>query len=169
MQNEMQLLQIMTVFVGVAAVALVMQMVALIAIWVSIKKARQRVSDFLDRWEPLAETATNTLQDVRRESNEILKQVREITVLAKTQVERADQALDEIAKTTQLQAQRVDETVQLLLDRVQQSAAAIQQAVLTPVKQVRAVGMGIAAMIDAFTGRGPAPVDRATQDEEMFI
>ncbi|MDA1313040.1 MAG: hypothetical protein O2968_06880 [Acidobacteria bacterium] len=169
MQNETQLLQIMTVFTGIAAVALLIQMAAMIGVWFSIKKARQRVSDFLDRWEPLAETANSTLQDVRRESNEILKQVREITVLAKNQVEKADQALDEISKTTHLQAQRVDQTVQLLLDRVQESAAALQQAVLAPVKQIRAVGMGIAAMIDAFTGRGPAPVDRATQDEEMFI
>jgi uncharacterized protein YoxC len=169
MQNEIQLLQIMTVFTGIAAAAFLIQMVALIGIWFSIKKARQRVSDFLDRWEPLAETANSTLQDVRRESNEILKQVREITLLAKSQVEKADQALEEIAKTTQLQAQRVDQTVQLLLERVEQSAAALQQAVLAPVKQVRAVGTGIAAMIDVLTGRRPAPVDRATQDEEMFI
>ncbi len=169
MQNETQLLQIMTIFTGVAAVALVIQMAALVGVWFSIKKARERVSEFLDRCEPLADTAQKTLDDVRRESNEILKQVREITTLAKTQVEKADQTLEEISKTTQLQAQRVDQTIQALLERVQESAAALQQAVLAPIKQIRAVGMGIAAMIDALSGRGPAPVDRATQDEEMFI
>ena len=99
MQNETQLLQIMTIFTGVAAVALVIQMAALVGVWFSIKKARERVSEFLDRCEPLADTAQKTLDDVRRESNEILKQVREITTLAKTQVEKADQTLEEISKT----------------------------------------------------------------------
>ena len=169
MHNETLLLQIMTVFTGIAAVALVIQMATLIGMWVSIKALRERISTFLDRWEPLADTAHKALEDVHRESNEILKQVREITVLAKTQVQKADEALDKISETSQLQAQRVDRTVQILLERIQETSAALQQAILAPVKRIRAVGLGIAAMIDVLAGRRRASVDRATQDEEMFI
>jgi len=169
MNNETQLLQIMSVFTGVAAVALVGGMVSLIGIWISIRATQKRVVTFLDRWEPLADTAQKTLDDVRSESNKILKQVNELTVVAKTQVEKADATLDELSKTTQIQAQRIDQTIQILLERVQDTGLALQQSVLTPIKQIRAVGVGLAAMIDAISGRRRASVDRATQDEEMFI
>jgi len=169
MNNEIQLLQIMAVFTGIAGAALLIQMVSLVGMWLSIRGLQRRVTTFLDRWEPLADTAQKTLDEVRTESNQILKQVYGLTVLAKTQVEKADAAMDELSKATQVQAQRIDQTVQILLERVQETGLALQQSVLAPIKQIRAVGMGLAAMIDAISGRRRASVDRATQDEEMFI
>ena len=169
MDNEIVLLQIMAAFTGVAAIALLVQMASLIGICLTMRRLNKRVNTFLDRWEPLAEDAQKTLEDVGRESTEILKQVRELTAVVKAQVDKVDVTIDALSKTTQLQAQKVDETVQILLERVQQTSLSLQQALLTPVKQIRAVGVGIAAMIDALAGRRRSSVDQATQDEEMFI
>jgi hypothetical protein len=169
MDNEIVLLQIMAAFTGVAAIALLVQMASLIGICLTMRRLKTRVNSFLDRWEPLADDAQKTLEEVGRESTEILKQVRELTVVAKAQVDKVDATLDALSKTTQLQAQKVDETVQILLERAQETSLALQQALLAPVKQIRAVGVGIAAMIDALAGRRRSSVDQATQDEEMFI
>ena len=169
MDNEIVLLQIMAAFTGVAAIALLVQMASLIGICLTIRRLKMRVNTFLGRWEPLAADAQKTLEEVSRESTEILKQVRELTVAAKSQIDKVDATIDALSKTTQLQAQKVDQTVQVLLERAQQTSLALQEALLTPVKQIRAVGVGIAAMIDALAGRRRSSVDRATQDEEMFI
>jgi hypothetical protein len=51
---------------------------------------------------------------------------------------------------------------------VEQVGESVKRAVMRPVREVNGVAAGISAAMSAL-GRKKAPVDTATQDEEMFI
>jgi uncharacterized protein YoxC len=78
MENELLLLQIMAVFTGIAAFALVMQMVFLFRINQTAKQLKERADTFMDRWEPVAETSQKMLEDIRKQSGDILTKINDL-------------------------------------------------------------------------------------------
>jgi hypothetical protein len=169
MERDLLLLYIMAAFTGVAATALVIQMVFLFGILRSVRALQERATTFMDRWEPLAATAQQTLEDFRRESNEILVRVRELTVSAKSQMEKAETVLDEVSESALVQLERVDRAILLMLEKVEQTTNAVQHVMLTPVRQMRAIGSAVGAIIESLLSAKKSSVDQATMDEEMFI
>ena len=166
---EQNLLIVMAVFTGVAAVALLGQAVSLIGVWRTTKAMEKRTSEFMDRWEPVADASLKTMEQVRKESGELLKQAQEVVATAKGQIEKADAALDEITAGAKGQIELVERTIESVAQRVDATAAEVQQTVLGPLKQIRAFAAALGAIGDALMGRRRASVDRATLDEEMFI
>lgn len=169
MERDLLLLYIMAAFTGVAATALVIQMVFLFGILRSVRALQERATTFMDRWEPLAGTAQQTLEDFRRESNEIFVRIRELTVSAKSQMGKAESVLDEVSESALVQLERVDRAILLMLDKVEQTTNAVQNVMLTPVRQMRAIGSAVGAIIESLLSGKKSSVDQATMDEEMFI
>lgn len=166
---EQNLLVIMAVFTGIAAVALLGQAISVVGVWRVTKKMEQRTSEFMDRWEPVADASLKTMEQVRKESGELLKQAQSVVATAKGQIDKADAALDEITSGAKAQIGLVEQTIESVAQRVDATAAEIQETVLGPLKQIRAFAAAIGAIGDALMGRRRASVDRATLDEEMFI
>ncbi|NJO23813.1 MAG: hypothetical protein HC868_13905 [Sphingomonadales bacterium] len=77
MERDLLLLYIMAVFTGVAAVALVVQMFFLLGIFRAVKTLQERASILMDKFEPLAETSRQTLDEVRKQTAEILTSLRD--------------------------------------------------------------------------------------------
>ena len=132
-------------FTGVAAVALLIMMGMMIAIYKSVSGLRERSTLFLDRWEPVADDAKKTLLEFRTQSTTILSDVKKLTESGREQMARVETLLGEVETTTRSSLARVDESLQQNLRRVDETAEAVQRTVLTPVRQVR----GMAAAIDA--------------------
>jgi uncharacterized protein YoxC len=170
MERDLLLLYIMAGFTGIAAVALVIQMAMLIGIFRSVKTLQERAEKFMDSFEPLAETSRQTLDEVRKQSTEILTRVREMADSTKSQVDKVEDVITDLSASARTQMERVDKTVEFLLRRLEETVAAVQRTVLMPVRQARGVAAAAGAVIDHLaTGRRRSTVDRATLDEEMFI
>ena len=86
METQQTLLLIMAVFTGVAAAALLLQMVFLFVIYRSVKTLKQRSMGFLDRWEPVADESLNSILGLREQSREVLEKVSDLTDATKLQV-----------------------------------------------------------------------------------
>ena len=166
---EQNLLIIMAVFTGVAAVALLGQFVCLFGVWRTTKALQQRAAEFMNRWEPVADASLKTMEQVRKESGELLKQAQGVIAAAKGQLDKADAVLDELSSGARAQIERVEQTIEAVTERMQRTASAVQETLLAPVKQIRAFGVALSAVIDGLMGRRRASVDQATLDEEMFI
>ena len=166
---EQNLLIIMTVFTGIAAIALLGQAVALVGVWRASKAMQQRTTVFMDRWEPVADASLKTMEQVRKESGELFKQAQEAVATAKGQIEKADVTLDEITNGAKVQIERVERTIDSVTQRVDDTVAEVQKTIVVPLRQIRAFAAGLGAVGDALMGRRRASVDRATLDEEMFI
>jgi methyl-accepting chemotaxis protein len=169
MDRDILLLYIMAVFTGVAAIALVMQMLYLFGMYRSIKQLRERAVSFMDRWEPLADQAQKTLEQVRGQSDQILKKVEGLADQSKTQLDKVDTLLTDVSQTTRLQLERIDRAIADTVDRVHDTTEAVQKTVLVPVRQVRAVAAAFGAIVGSLNARRRPTVDQATLDEEMFI
>jgi hypothetical protein len=169
MDRDLLLLYIMAVFTGVAAIALLMQMLYLFGMYRSIKQLRERAVSFMDRWEPLADQAQKTLEQVRGQSDQILKKVEGLADQSKTQLDKVDTLLTDVSQTTRLQLERIDRAIADTVDRVHDTTEAVQKTVLVPVRQVRAVAAAFGAIVGSLNARRRPTVDQATLDEEMFI
>ncbi|MEZ5366828.1 MAG: hypothetical protein R2748_31940 [Bryobacterales bacterium] len=163
------LLKIMAAFTGVAAIALIIMMGMMIAIYKSVSAMRERSTVFLDRWEPVAEDAKKTLGDFRTQSSTILGDVKKLTENGKTQMERVEVLLTDLQSAAKTTFERVDESLAINLRRVDETTEAVQNTVLKPVRQVRGMAAAVDAVIRHLSGRNRPTVDRATIDEEMFI
>ena len=80
MESQQTLLVIMAVFTGVAAVALLLQMVFLFGIYRSVRALKERSMLFLDRWEPVADSSLKALE----QSGEILGKLSDLAELLRT-------------------------------------------------------------------------------------
>ncbi len=169
MDRDLLLLYIMAVFTGVSAIALVIQMCFLFGMYRSLKALRERAVGFMDRWEPLAEQAQKTLEQVRGQSDQILKKVDGLAVQSKTQLDKVDTLLTDVSHTTRLQLERIDRAIADTVERVHETTEAVQKTVLVPVRQIRAVAAALSAIVNALNARRRPTVDQATLDEEMFI
>lgn len=163
------LLKITAVFTGVAAIALLIMMGAMIATWRSVSKLQGRANTFMDRWEPVAESSQQTLADVRKHSNSILGKVDELTDSTKAQVDRVDKLVTQLADTANKNIDLVDTTMRKTMERVDNTAAAVEKTVRAPVDQVRALTAGVNAAIQQLAQKRSRPIDRIAADEELFL
>ncbi len=167
--SQQLLLTTMAVFTGVAAVALIIQMAFLFGIYRAVKALQERSSAFMDRWEPVADSSMKTLEQLREQTNEILGKISELTDSTKAQIDKVDSILSDVSEFSKKQLGRVDHTVEGALQKLNETSEALQNTLLTPVRQVRAMVSALSAIVESLFGRRRQTVDRATTDEEMFI
>ena len=170
MDRELLLLYTMAAFTGVAAIALVAMAGMVFGMYRSSKVMRERVTSFMDKVEPLAESARKTLDETRDQTKQILVDVKEITASGRKQMATVESLLDDLSQTARLQAERVDGGVEVTLRRLNETTEIVQKTILGPIRQVRGVVSAVTAVLEHLSGasRRPTP-DRATSDEEMFI
>ncbi len=163
---------------GVVAswLALTATALAMVGIYRSTKKLEDKLGDVALKTEPVLEKAGPMIDSVnamvaesRPKIAEVLTRANEITISAKDQVARLNQLVNEATDSARVQIGRIDMVVGDTVNRVEEATAAVESAVLRPVREVNAVVSGLRAAIGALS-RGSRPsVDHVTQDEEMFI
>ena len=165
-------------FIAATAVAVVLQLLILLAMFLSVKKTTERMEKMMAevqvRTLPLLEQANGILSDTRPRLQMITTNLAETSVMLKKQMERLETTVDDIVDRTRLQVIRADELVSRGLDRVEETSDLVHHTVMSPIRQVSAVIQGIGSALGFFVGpRRRAKKDgeraRATQDEEMFI
>jgi len=170
MDRELLLLNTMAAFTGVAAIALVVMACMVFGMYRSSKQMRARAMAFLDKLEPLAESARQTLDETRDQTRGILVDVKELTTSGRKQMATVESLLNDLSQTARLQVERVDSGVETTLRRVNETTEIVQKTILEPIRHARGVVSAVTAVLEHLSGasRRPTP-DRATSDEEMFI
>lgn len=170
MDRELFLLYTMAAFTGVAAICLVAMAGMVFGMYKSSKAMRDRTSQFMDKCEPLADSARQTLEDTRGQTKEILVDVKELTASGRKQMATVESLLEDLSQTARVQAERVDGGLETTLQRVNETTAVVQKTILEPIRQVRGVVSAVTAVLDHLSGSSRRPtVDQATTDEDMFI
>lgn len=165
---------LLTIFVAVTAVAVVLQMVILAALYFSTKKTSERVEKIAKQVEekaiPALTTANEMLTEARPKISEIINNMHVTTTTVRAQAERMNDTLTDIVDRTRLQVIRADEIVSRTMDRVEETTEAVHHVVLSPVRQLSAVMTGLMAGIGEYVGgRKVRRQERAVPHDEMFI
>lgn len=165
---------LLTVFVAVTAVAVVLQMAILAALYFSTKKTSARVEAIAKQVEekalPVLTMANEMLTDAKPKFATILDNMTVTTTTVREQAERLNDTLSDIVDRTRLQVVRADELVSRTMDRVEETTEAVHHVVLSPVRQLSAMMTGLMAGIGEYVGgRRVRRQERAVPQDEMFI
>jgi ABC-type transporter Mla subunit MlaD len=162
------------IFVIVAAVAIVIQMGLLLALYLAMRRSSSRLEAIADdlhkRTGPLLDAASSILIDSRPKLATITDNLASATTSIRSQVERLDATVSDVIDRTRLQVIRADEMITRTMDRVEETSEIVQHSVLSPIRRVAGIASGLVAGLDYFfRRRGARQSEGLPQDEELFI
>ena len=167
---------IITIFVVVAAAAIVLQMVILFALYKGLRQTSERMEGIASRLEaqatPVLATASAILEDAKPKIAEITTNLAETTTAVRTHVNNVGQATTEIAERARMQAARLDEFVVNAAQKVEATSELLQHKVFSPMRRIRAIVSALNVGMSFFKSSRPRHHrnnGEQVEDEEMFI
>jgi hypothetical protein len=166
---DSNLLIVLTVFVALCALSQAGQFLILLGLYRKVRSLHEEAKPLLGKAEATLESAKLTIDDTRKQLNEISTRANAILDSAQVQLARIDGVVSGASERAKIHLDRIDLVLGDTLDRVQTLVATTQQGLLKPVREVTALLAGIRSAFGfLFRNRRPS-VAQATQDEEMFI
>jgi uncharacterized protein YoxC len=165
---------IITIFVVVAAVALVVQMGILFALYKALRQTSERVEGIAGRLEqqaaPVLTTAAAILEDARPKLAEITSNLAETSAVVRAHVAQVGEATGEIVERARLQAARLDEFIVSAARKVEATSELLQHKVFSPMRRIRAIVTALNAGLSFLRSNRPRRTSgEQVEDEEMFI
>jgi hypothetical protein len=161
------------VVASILAAILLAQTILLVVIAVAFRRWCARTGSAVDQIsrsvEPVLQGARELLAESREKIAVVGGNLNEISALAKNQMVRLDGFLKETTDRAQVQLVRLDQLLEDTMYRIDQTTEAVQRGVLKPVREITAVMAGVRTALQFFWNRNRRTVERATQDEELFI
>ncbi len=170
----------MPFFVVVTALAVVLQAIVLIALFIQLRRTaarvEQTVADLNTKVTPLISRVQILVDEISPRITGIVADASEITRLARGEAQKVDRILSEALERLRMQLIHVDHILTGAMEAVEEAGTHLKQSVLGPVVKATALLRGVQAGIDFFRNvrqrRGPIDHVEASaeqQDEGMFI
>lgn len=162
-------------FIVIAALAIVIQMGVLVAMFFQLKVAIQEVTkvtnELQNRMGPILLRVSRILDDSEERVHSIMTDAAEITRVARTQAQKVDRVFSEAIERLRVQILRADQILTGTLEVIEDTGSKFKNSVWRPVQQASALIKGIKVGIDVLRGRRGGTDDEApvTEDEELFI
>ncbi|HYL94309.1 MAG TPA: hypothetical protein VET69_00795 [Terriglobales bacterium] len=163
------------VFIALTAVAIALQALVLLGIFLSLRKTSSKVdaltTEMRTRALPAVEAAQSLITTSAPKLEAIVSDVHTPTSLVRGQVERLDHTMSDIIDRTRLQVIRADELVTRTLDRVEDTTDTLQHTVVSPVRQLTGIMQGVSVGLGAlFRARNRRRRNGMGEpQDEMFI
>lgn len=165
---------VITIFVVVAAAAIVLQMVILFALYKALRQTSTRMEGIAGRLEqqtlPLLANANAILDDAKPKLAEITTNLAEASATVRAHADQIGSATSEIAERARMQAARLDELIVNASNKVGATSELLQHKVLSPMRRVRSIVTALNAGLAFFKASRPRYRNtESVEDEEMFI
>jgi hypothetical protein len=170
----------MPFFVVVTALAVALQAIVLIVLFIQMRRTaarvEQTVSDLNIKLSPLITRVQILVEDVSPRISGIVADASEITRLARGEAQKIDRVMSEALERLRMQLIHVDHILTGAMEAVEEAGSHLRHTVWGPVVRATAMIRGVQAGIDFFRTarqrRGPVhhvetPAEQ--QDEGMFI
>lgn len=167
--DQQTLLTLLTIFVIVAAVALVIQAGMLIGLFIVARSLQTKITEILPDVQNLIGISKRTLQSVEKHVDKIGSTSGAILDVTKQQLAKVDELLSDATTRAKVQMERAEMVLDDAMTRTQQTVSLVQRGVVRPVREVYGVFAGIRTTLSYLGRSGRPTVDHATSDEEMFI
>lgn len=157
---------LLTLFVGLTAVAVMIQAGVLLAMYIVSRRISEQMELFIRDSKELMVPLKGISENLRVATVNLA----EIGQSAREQFRRVEGMVADTSEALHLQLARFDDVSRNLADRFGETAMIVQDSVLKPVRQVAAIAKGVGRGFETFVFRKQrSTVDQARQDEEMFI
>ena len=163
-------------FIVIAAVAIVLQMLILLALFLQVKAALARLdrvtNDLQSKINPILIRVNRILEDSEERISSIMGDAAELTRVARGQAQKFDRVFTEALERLRIQILRADIILTGALEVIEDTGSKFRDTLWGPVQKATAIIRGIKMGLD-FLRRGQrqrsADGEPATQDEELFI
>ena len=155
----------LTLFVALAAVAIITQAGVLLAIYVMSKRLSEQVESFMKETREMMVPVRSIAENLRIASANLV----EIGLAARDQFRRVEAMVTDTGEALHVQIERFDHLSQNMMDRINETAGIVQDSVVRPAREVAALAKGITGFGSFLFRRNRSTVDQARQDEELFI
>ncbi|HKV06483.1 MAG TPA: hypothetical protein VJO53_15410 [Candidatus Acidoferrales bacterium] len=160
-------------FILIAAMAIVVQMVILLAIFLQVRVAIRNftriASQFQARVDPILLRTNRILEDSEDRIASITGDAAELMRLARSQAQKVDRVFTDAVERLRIQVVRADHILTGTLEVIEEAGSTFRSKLWRPVHQASAVLKGLKAGLDFIRGGKRPESDSATQDEELFI
>ena len=147
----------LVVFVGMVAIAMVTQAIALIVMAVGAGKARKRALEIAEEVRmkvmPILETTQGVLQDAGPKVKVITENLVETSHVVRSKAQEFDATASDLNRKTRAQAARVDGMVTSVLNTTAEISETLQRAVKVPAREFAGLVNGFKAGVDVLVGR----------------
>ena len=163
----------MVVIASLVVAVLVAQTILMLVFVVAFRNWCNRTGTLVEQVsrsiEPVLQASRDLLVEGREKIASVTANLNEISQLARNQMGRLDDLVKDTTERAHMQVVRLDHLVGDTMNRVEETTEAIQRGVLGPVHEIAAVVAGVRTTLDFLFNRHRKTVERATQDEELFI
>jgi hypothetical protein len=164
-------------FVVVTAVAVVLQAIVLVALFLQLRRTASRVeetvADLNARLTPVLLRVQILVEDVSPRISGIVSDAAELTRLARGQAQKVDRILTETMERLRLQLIHVDQILTGAMEAVEETGSRLRETIWGPVVKATAIIRGIQTGLEFFRaarhGRQSGEHSSEQQDEGMFI
>jgi hypothetical protein len=166
-------------FVVVITFAVVAQTAILALMFLAIRESKNKMAALEGKLEgilerdvlPLLVETRSLINDSRKTVATLQSTSEEISQFTHNQTGRLDGLFSEAVERARLQLVRADDIFTQALGRVEVTAEEVHRTFSAPLREIQAVLAGVRTAFEFLGGRRRprGPVDRSTQDEEMFI
>jgi hypothetical protein len=166
---DQTLLIVLIIFVAAAALAMLLQLGTLVAMFLVMRKLQAQIMRIWPEVEAIIGVSRRTVEKVETHVDKIGSTSNAILDVTKQQVSKIDELLNDATMRAKVQIERAEMVLDDTMGRAQETVSILQRTVLRPVREIHGVLAGVRTSL-AHLGRGNRPsVDHATSDEEMFI
>jgi hypothetical protein len=163
------LIYVMTGAVVVSAIAIVIQMGILLGLYRRFKTVAEQLVKIAPKAESLVESTRITVDQSRKEIQEITSRAVEMMDSTKAQLVKVDEILTDATVRAKVQMDRIEMVLDDTVNRVQETVALMHNGVMRPLREASGVIAGVKAAVSHLARGSRTSPERATSDEEMFI
>jgi hypothetical protein len=149
--------QMLTWFVGMVAIALVVQAIVVVVVAIGAAKASKRAFEIADELRtkigPLLDTTQSVFHDAAPKVKIITENLVETSHIVRSKAREFDATASELNMKARVQAARVDGMVTSVLNTTAEISDTLQRAVKVPVREVTGLVNGFKAGVDVLVGR----------------
>ena len=149
--------RLLMIFVGMVAIAMVVQAIAVIVLAVGAAKASKKgleiAEELRTKMGPILDTTHGVLQDSAPKVKIITENLVETSHVVRSKAAEFDATASELNMKTRAQAARVDGMVTSVLNTTSDISDTLQRAVKVPVREFAGLVNGFKAGIDVLVGR----------------
>jgi len=167
--DQQTLLTLLTIFVIVAAIALIIQAGMLIGLFIVARSLQAKIASILPDVQHVIGISKRTVEGVEKHVHKIGATSGAILDVTKQQFAKVDELVTDATTRAKVQMERAEMVLDDAMTRTQQTVSLVQRGVVRPVREVYGVFAGVRTALSHLGRSGRPTVDHATSDEEMFI
>jgi hypothetical protein len=174
--NHDQILVLIAVFTGIAAIALLFQSIAFLAIARSVRKISARadrlgadLSKAVGTYSVKADELLTIIKGVAEKIHVLENHLIATSAIIQKRVVEMDSFLEETTDAARLQVLRIQAVVENMSSRVEETFDLLHQSVMAPANEITAIIRGIRVGLDFLQRHRKRPARTSHQDDEMFI